>query len=309
MARAAWAYYVEGLTQNDIARKLDVNRIRINRLLAQARERGIVQVRVNASLAMETEAKLERRYGLKLALVVPTPVDAADLPRSIAMAAGHAVSDRLTDGMSVGVGWGRTLRLSVTTMERRTVRDLSVVSLIGGLTQGSVLNTHETASRLADIYGANCFYIAAPAFADGEDSAKILRSQTSVIDAFEHARNIDLAFVSVGGLDKSATMRRLKLIDDQDIKSLVAAGAVGDLCSQFIDINGQVVDHPINRRVIALDVSDLKRVPSVILASGGLEKLGVLHAILSLGLVSILVTDEETARQLLDGKFLKRSRA
>ena len=303
MARAAWAYYVEGLTQQEIAQKFDLNRVRINRMLAQARERGIVQVRVNGSLYMEAEARLESRYGLKRALVVPTPTDLAQLPRNIAMAAGHAVSDRLAEGMSIGVGWGRTLRLSVDSMERRPLRDLSVVSLIGGLTQGSVLNTHETASRLAEIYGANCFYIAAPALADSESSAKVLRSQTTVVDAIDHARAIDIAFVSVGGLNKSATMRSLRLVNDEEARTLAAAGAVGDLCSQFIDINGKVVDHPINHRVIALPVEDLSRVPTVILASGGKEKLEVLHAALSLGIVSILVTDEETARGLGQGKF------
>lgn len=303
MARAAWAYYVEGLTQQEIAQKFDLNRVRINRMLAQARERGIVQVRVNGSLFMEHEARLESRYGLKRALVVPTPADVLQLPRSIAMAAGHAVSDRLAENMSIGVGWGRTLRLSVDSMERKPLRNLSVVSLIGGLTQGSVLNTHETASKLADTYNASCFYIAAPALADSEESAHVLRTQTTVADAIDHARAIDIAFVSVGGLNKSATLRSLRIVSDDEVRSLVAAGAVGDLCSQFIDIHGKVVDHPINHRVIALPVPDLARVPTVILASGGKEKLEVLHGTLSLGVVSILVTDEETARSLGQGKF------
>ena len=304
LARTAWAYYVDGLTQHDIARKFDLNRVRVNRMLAQARERGIVQVRVNAPLSLENEARLEKRYGLKLALVVPTPDDPVHVPRSIAMAAGHALSDRLSDGMSIGVAWGRTLRLSVASMEHRIIQNLSVVSLIGGLTRGSVLNTHETASRLADIYGANCFYIAAPAFADSEASAKVLLAQTSVRDAFDHARRIDLAFMSVGGFDTEATMRKLKLINDEEARSLIAAGAVGDLCSQFINARGKLVDHPINRRVIALGLEDLARVPTVVLASGGLEKLHVLHAVLSLGIVSILVTDETTAAHLLQGKDL-----
>ena len=50
MARASWYYYIEGLTQNDIAARLGVHRTRVNRILAQARTRGIVQVRINLSL-------------------------------------------------------------------------------------------------------------------------------------------------------------------------------------------------------------------------------------------------------------------
>ncbi len=299
MARAAWAYYVEGLTQNDIARKLGLNRVRVNRILAQARERGIVQVRVNSSLAISTEAALAKRYGLDQAIIVPTPSDPSLLPHSIATAAGVVLSDRLQDGMSVGVGWGRTLRLSVRAMERRQIHDLSVVSLLGGLTRGSVMNTYETASRLADIYGAGCFYIAAPAYADSEATARVLRAQSSVQDAFERARKIDIAFLSVGSLTEDSTMRRLGLLDKADTESLRATGAVGDFCAHLIDVHGKVVDHPVNRRVLALAVDDLRDVPTVILASGGQDKLKVLHAALSLKTVTIFVTDETTAHHLL----------
>jgi len=299
MARAAWSYYVEGLTQNDIARKLGINRIRVNRILAQALERGIVQVRINTQLSVATEAALANRYGLDQAIVVPTPSDPKLIPHAIASAAGALLSDRLQDGMSVGVGWGRTLRLSVRAMERRPIRDFSVVSLLGGLTRGSVMNTYEAASRLADIYGADCFYIAAPAYADSEASAKVLRAQSSVQDAFERARQIDIAFLSVGSLTDDSTMHRLGLINEGDMASLQSVGAVGDFCAHLIDAKGQLVNHPVNRSVLALGIDDLRRVPTVILASGGRDKLQVLHAALSLKTVSILITDEDTAESLL----------
>ena len=299
MVRAAWGYYVEGLTQNEIGRKLGLNRVRVNRILAQARERGIVQVRVNSALSVETEAALERKFGLDQAVVVPTPDDVSLIPQMIATAAGAVLSDRIGDGMSVGVGWGRTLRLSVRSVERRVVRDLSVVSLLGGLTRGSVMNAYETASRLADVYDAQCFYIAAPVFADTEETAQVLRSQSGVRDAFAHARNIDIALMSVGSLHHDSTMRQLGLISEPDVKSLLKAGAVGDFCAHWIDANGDVIDHPLNRSVLAMSLDDLRHVPTVILASGGDDKITVLRAALQRKTVSVLVTDEVTAKKLL----------
>lgn len=299
MVRAAWGYYVEGLTQNEIGRKLGLNRVRVNRILAQARERGIVQVRVNSALSVETEAALERMFDLDQAVVVPTPDDASLVPQMIATAAGAVLSDRIGDGMSVGVGWGRTLRLSVRSVERRAVRDLSVVSLLGGLTRGSVMNAYETASRLADVYNAQCFYIAAPVFADTEETAQILRSQSGVRDAFAHARKIDIALMSVGSLHHDLTMRQLGLIREPDVKSLLKAGAVGDFCAHWIDANGDMIDHPLNRSVLAMSLDDLRRVPTVILASGGADKITVLRAALRRKTVSVFVTDEATAKELL----------
>ena len=90
------------------------------------------------------------------------------MPYVIGNAAGEFLNGALKDGMSVGVGWGRTLRLSLRSVERRPLRRLSVVSLIGGLTRGSAVNPHETASHLADLLDAQCYYIAAPALADSQ---------------------------------------------------------------------------------------------------------------------------------------------
>ena len=104
------------------------------------------------------------RFELKDAVVVPTPGDPALLPAVIGAAAGQYVSDRLTAGMSIGVAWGRTLLGSLRAIERRPLDGLSVVSLIGGLTRAAAINTYETASRFADLFGAECYYLAAPTF-------------------------------------------------------------------------------------------------------------------------------------------------
>lgn len=303
IVRAAWAYYVEGLTQNEIAARLGVSRVRINRMLAQARERGLVQIRINTSLSIALEKAMEARFGLERAVIVPTPADPSRTGAAIAVAAGANLSARLQDGMSIGVGWGRTLRLSIGSIERKPVRDLSVVSLLGGLTRGSVMNAYETASRLADLFAAQCFYIAAPAFTDTPQTRDVLLRQSILQDAFKHARAVDVAFVSVGALGPQSTMAQLGLIQDEDIVSLKAAGAVGDICSHWIDAEGRIIDHPLNRRVLALSPDDLAPIETVILASGGPDKIDVVRAVLGKGIVNVLITDEQTARSVLgDGE-------
>ncbi len=301
MARASWYYYIEGLTQNDIAARLGVHRTRVNRILAQARTRGIVQVRINSPVNLAAERALEKRFGLKQVVLVQTPQTPDQLATNIANAAGAIVSDRLKSGMTLGVGWGRTLRMSVQSMERKHIDKLSVISLLGGLMRGSVMNTYETASHLADIYNADCFYIAAPAFADTEEMANMFKRQSSVGDALDRARGIDIALISVGALHANSTMARLDLIDKDEEAALREAGAVGDLCAQWIDIEGRVVDHELNRRVIALPVTDLNTIPNVVLASGGEEKIPVILGALNRGSIDVLVTDEGTGHRLLKG--------
>jgi DNA-binding transcriptional regulator LsrR (DeoR family) len=299
--RAAWLYFVAGLTQAQIGKKLGINRIRVNRLLAHAREQGMVQIRITGRLAdcIELENRIKDRFGLEQVTIVPTPPDPALVRHVIGAAAGSALAERLKDGMSVGVGWGRTLRLSLRSVPRRPLRRVSVVSLMGGLTRGAAVNPHETASHLADLIDAQCYYIAAPALADSEATRDLLAQQPMIKDVFERLRKVDLVLVSAGGLAADSTIHHVDLITTADARSLKKAGAVGDLCAHWLDVEGRLVDHPLNKRAVALSPLDLKSVPCVIVASGGADKIDILHGALKGGMVDILITDEATASGIL----------
>ncbi len=254
LVRTAWLYFAGGITQDGIARQLGLTRARVNRLIADARAKGIVQISINSPLAsaVALESELAERFGLQQVVIVPSPGDDEALPALIGAAAGAVFGGHIRDGMSVGVGWGRTLRISLQSIPRRTRVDLTVVSLIGGLTRSSAINTYETASHLAELFGAECTYIAGPAYCDSEASRDVLQSQSIVREALERARRADLALVSVGSVEPDATMVKLGLITRADQASLVRAGAVGDLGSHWIDEYGRLVDHPLNRRAVAL---------------------------------------------------------
>lgn len=299
--RAAWHYFVAGLTQAQIAKQLGLNRTRVNRLLAEARDRGLVQIRITGRLAecVELEDGLKHRFGLQDVVVVPTPPDQNLVPQVIATAAGAALAARLKDGMSVGVGWGRTLRLSLQSVPRRPLQRLSVVSLLGGLTRGAAMNPHETASHLADLAGAQCYYVAAPALTDTETTRNVLMAQPMLREVFEKGEKVDLAFLSVGELTTTNTMSRVGLISKQDVVELTAAGAVGDICAHWIDREGRLVDHPLNSRVVALSPEKLRGIPCVIVASGGKAKVAPLTGILKGGMADVLITDELTAKGIL----------
>ncbi len=299
--RAAWLYFVAGLTQAQIGKKLGLNRTRVNRLLAQARDQGLVQINITGRLAecVALEERLKKQYGLDDATVVPTPPDQASIPQVIATAAGAALAERLKDGMSVGVGWGRTLRLSIQSVPRRSLKRLSVVSLLGGLTRGSAMNPHETASHLADLVGAQCYYVAAPALTDTESTRNLLIAQPMLREIFEKGEKVDLAFLSVGELSPTCTMTRVGLVSRDDVDSLIEAGAVGDICAHWVDDEGRLVDHPLNSRVVALSPEKLRDIPCVVIASGGRSKTAALRGVLKGGMCDVLITDEQTAKAIL----------
>lgn len=300
--RASWLYFVGGYTQADVGKKLKLNRVRVNRLLAFAREKGLVQISVSGRLAecVALEEKIKEKFHLLHAIVVPSPISEIQLPQVIGTAAGHYFGSQLKDNSSVGVGWGRTLRHSLRSVPRRTFESLSVVSLMGGLTRASLVNPYETASHLADIIGARCYYVAAPTLSDSEAAREIFLKQSMVRDVFELGAKVDLALLSVGELTQPSTFMQVGLISDSEAAKLVKAGAVGDICGHWINEQGEVIDHPINRRVIALSPRRLKNISCVILASGGQNKVPVLHGALRAGFANVLVTDEQTAAAVLE---------
>jgi len=300
--RAAWLYYVEELTQEQIARVMNISRAKVIRLLAAARDGGIVRIRIEArgSEQIALERKLVAAFGLRDAIVVPAPADEAEVATVVGHAAGTYLSDQVRDGLSLGVGWGATLHMSLKALSTQPFERLSVISFLGGMTHSRAVNPSAVARRMADALGADCYQLTAPlVVADGAMRAA-LWAEPGLNELLERARRVDLALVSVGDVSDEATLFREGLLPRSQLSSLRAAGAVGDVLCHFIDAEGRVVDHPASRRVIAVDLEDLRRVPKIVIASGGRRKVAALRAALKAMTVSVLITDEAAATGLLE---------
>ncbi len=299
--RAAWLYYVEGITQEQIARFMNISRGKVIRLLAAAREGGVVRIRIQgrASEQIALERQLVATFGLADAIVVPAPADEAEIATVVGHAAGTYLSDQVRDGMSLGVGWGATLHMSLKALGGQPCQRLSVVSLLGGMTHSRAVNPSAVARRIADAFGADCYQLTAPVIVADESLRTALWSEPGLRELLERARRVDLALVSVGDVSEEATLFRQGLLPRSALASLQAAGAVGDVLCHFIDSEGKVVDHPVNRRVVAVDLEDLRRVPKIVVAAGGRRKVAAIRAALKATGASVLITEEAAARGLL----------
>ena len=301
--RAAWLYYMEGLTQAEIADRLKMTRLRVNRLLVEARGSGLVNITINSRLesCVRLEQALVSAFALKEAVVVPSPGDPAQISAQIGKAAGEFVSRIIDEHPSgvFGVGWGGTLRETIRHVRAGQHRGLTVTSMMGGLTYGIELNTFEIASRFARLWQAECHYLAAPIYAGTPQSRDTILAQDVFEAAFARIRATDVAILSAGDLSARSLLVRYGLPGDVGPEELAAQGAVGDMLGQFIDAQGEAIAHPINRRAIALPLEELRRIPTVILASGGANKAAVIAAALRGGLASVLITDEDAATAAL----------
>ena len=298
--RVAWLYHVEGLTQDEVANKVGLNRSRVLRILSAARLDGTVQIRVTTRLShcVALERALEARWGLTQAIVLPTPDDEAQLRTIIGAEVGAYISQALAANMTIGLGWGKTLSAAVPAIVPRNPDGIRVLSLLGGLTRVSDQNPSEFAWRVAARLGAECYIMAGPVFAPDPVTRDALAAHTGMSDIFLRARSLDMAIVSVGDLTPHSVFREYGLLTSEELASLEGAGAIGDVLCHFVDGDGHIVDHPVNRRVLAVNPLALRGTPNIILASGGWHKLGVIRAALKMLLPTVLIVDELVAERL-----------
>jgi lsr operon transcriptional repressor len=303
LAQVAWAYYVEGLTQEAVAEKLGATRLRVNKSLSEARRIGLVRITFNTAFAAcaDLESALSALFGLKQAYVAPAPSDARDVQMIVGAALGSLLSEVLADPAVrlFGMSWGNTLNLAtrfVAAMERP---DLEVMSVMGGLTRGSDLNSFEITTRLADLLGAQHSYFTAPLYAGSAASRDTIMQLDVFRELLEKLRTVDAMAMAAGDLSGRSLLMRDGLPSDTTMEELIAMGGVGDVLGTVIDAQGKPLAHPINERVIGIGLPDLARIPNVILAAGGAHKVPVIRALLGLGCVDTFVTDQATARALL----------
>lgn len=301
--RVVWLYFMEGRTQAEIADTLSTNRLRINRIINEARRSGLVSITLNSRLksCVELEQELASHFGLKRAIIIPTPDDEEQIPVLLGQATADYITQLLNaDRMKgIGVGWGATLRETVRHMPAMRRPELCVNSVMGGLTRGIEINTFDIASDLARQLSAECAYLAAPIYSGSPDSRDAIIHQDVFQEAFERIASNDLILLSVGDLTDHSLLMRYGLPKDVSIEEIAAAGACGDILGQFIDRTGQAVDHAINRRAIALPLEALRKIPNVLFASGGMHKAEAIAAVLASGLGSALICDEDTARRAM----------
>ncbi|MCA8878392.1 MAG: sugar-binding transcriptional regulator [Rhodobacteraceae bacterium] len=300
--RIAWLYHVEGMTQDEIARELGLNRARVLRILANARQDGTVQIRVTTKLShcVALAQALQKRWNLKQAIVIPEPQDEAHINAIVGAELGAYLSQNVEADMTIGLGWGMTLSAGLAAIEPRAESGIRVVSLLGGLTKVSSVNPSEFAWRVADKLSAECFLMAAPVFAPSAEVREALMNHSGIEEILRRTKHLDMAIISVGDLTPHSIFREYGLLSREEIVSLEAAGAIGDILCRFVDAEGEVVDHPVNDRVLAVHPRDLRDTRQIVLASGGWQKLAAIRAALKGLRPTVLITNERVAERLAD---------
>lgn len=300
LARVAHQYFVLGETQQAIAERLQINRTKIHRLLSEAKERGIVSIRINAgtSEALEMEERLRDKYRLDICSITPTDASSElGLAEVIGIYAAQTVETLLHDGMTIAMAWGRTIRWLASSMEPLALKDVTVVPLLGSLTRRSSIDKYDAAAVFAQRTQAESYYLAGPIICDSRESRETILQQPSAREVIQRALKADLALMSVGGTN-SSTLRSVGYMSEADFDDVLAMKPAGNFLGYFFDADAELLDHPVNERIVGVHPFDTLQIPKRILISGGPNKVGFMARLLERGLFTGLITDQQTGAAL-----------
>ncbi len=303
--RVAKAYYDDGLTQQQIAERFGLSRVKVSRLLRAAREERVVQITIAPPQESnaEIERRLEDKYGLKEALVVTcSGDDTHTIVGELGPVAAACLARGLQGNEVVALSWGTAVLSVVSALPALDLPDVRVVQLLGGLGELEA-ETHgaELARRMAQTLGAKPRLIHAPGIVKDKVVRDALVMDPQVADTLDLAGQADVALVGIGALEPGSTLLTGgNTLTDAEVGDLKAHGVVGDIALQFFDQDGHTVSHPINDRIIGTDIEKIRRIRRVIGVAGGVEKIRAIRAALRGGFVNVLVTDDQTAARLLD---------
>lgn len=301
---AAW-YYEDDLDQVSIGRRIGKSRSMVSRLLQEARDEGLVQFRVLYPLRRDTvlEDELTRTFGLESARVLAgaETLDYDAMMRRLGRLASRALERRLHSRMHVTVGWGSALYHVTRAMPEIQLDDVMVLQAMGSVGDGDqAIDGADLARRLATKLNGDFRFLAAPLFVDREGTAQSLLADRTIAATLAMARSAEVAVTGIGSIESSLSgLRRAGYFDDAELENLRGTGVVGDLLGYLLDENGNVVDCPQNRKVVALHPAELSQVRTVIGVAGGSAKSAAILAALRAEYLDVLVTDAPAAEAVL----------
>ncbi len=296
--------YSQGKEIAEIAAVLAIEQAEVNRLLAEARRTGIVQITVHHALQTnsELEAKLAATFHLQgVRVLIREQKPYPEMVSLLGQLAAAYFADVINDKSVIGISWGSAFYPMIQALRPLRLPGAEVVQLIGASgsenvpTDGPVL-----AQLLAERLGSKCYYLHAPLLVDSEEARDALIKDHSIKETLARAEHADIALVGIGSTDPALySLTRAGYVAEDELEYIRSRGAVGDICAQHYDANGKWLNIGLNRRVIGVNLSTLAHIPTVIGVAGDARKAETILAALRGGYINVLITDDTAARAIL----------
>lgn len=305
MLKCCTLYYEKEYSQAEIAKRLNISRPTVSRLLKQAKLEGIIKIQINSPLETECyllEKQLEEKFNLKEAIIVEDRYNSQNEIEEL----GHEVCKHLyrvlKEGDKIGVSMGGTLTKISKFANNPTFKNIEFISLVGGVDQSDIQkHSNELVIEFAKSYGGKYKFLHGPAMISDIKIKEALMKDCNIRDTFYSMDSMNVAIVGIGNpMQKNSTILESVHMSDEIKNSFQEKHAVGDICLQVYDIEGNTSIYDFNELVFGFDINKLREVNTVIGIAYGVEKVRSIQGALNGNFINVLATNYEVAKKLLD---------
>ena len=311
LTKVAVLHFENHLSHQEIARRLGLSRQTVGRLLQRSNDVGIVRIEIVSPLsyASELESKLEEAFQLLEVVVVSPPTDGEDdIKRAIGQAAAEFLQRRVRNNDILGVASSTTVYQCAIHLKPANLPELTVVSLTGSGPRSTAPTYMESiAHRVGEALGGKTVFLPAPTFVDRADIKQSLLSNSNIAEVIQIGHRANIAVVGIGPISAEASPYQQGFIDQAMLEALKHEHCVGEICGHAYNLRGELCSRELSARAISIELNSLRDKELSVALAGGHHKLDAIWGALQGRYLNVLITDEDTAQELLKRKTGEQS--
>jgi DNA-binding transcriptional regulator LsrR (DeoR family) len=303
MAQVAKMYYIDNLTQEEIAEKINISRSTISRLLDAAKTSGIIEVKVHFpwQRVEELENALCKKYNLKAVRVLQATEDCSTdvILEGLGVLAARYFEEIVQPNTIVAITSGRGAFHTVNALSKQNL-NLTVVQMMGAANcENPLIDGPELAQLMVSRMGGRYTYLQVPFLINPElyQTIYLEKPYREIVTLIKKA---DYAIIGVGSVDPVNSSLLRTGFSSEALAELTRCGAIGEICGQPFDRIGQLVTSNKIQRAVSIELKYLKGIPTVIGVAGELYKTESIRGSLLGRLLNVLITNQKVAEQLLN---------
>lgn len=304
ITKVAYMYYVEGFTQTDISKKLQIYRTTVGRMLVKAKKYGIVKISIQGydTAIFKLEEDLKEKYQLKDIVIIPNHASQSNEDKDVSLgkAGIQYLSQIIKNGDTVGLSWGKAIRTMADQAKGNSSLNATFVPLAGGPSSANTeYHINGIVYDMARKFGGRNVFIDSSAVQPSKYIRDAIMSSNYFRDIKTYWQNLDIAFVGIGGPLNGNISRWRDLLTMDDVDLLKDEHAIGDCCCTFYSREGKILTGDLMNRTIAIPLTQLKDVKTTVGIARSFSKVSSIDVLMRMHILNTLITDEETAQRLL----------
>ncbi len=302
--QVAKLYYEQDLTQTEIGRTLNTSRSTVSRLLKQARDAGIVTIKIEYPWRRNAEleqAILDRYQVREVRVLRSMGRSESAVFDGLGKLAAEFLDTFIQSDMVLGVSYGRSIAATIKNLAVKRLTNVQAVQILGALGSGNpFIESPDLVREMAAKFGGTYRYLHTPLIVKAEQTRDLLINEPHVKDTLEMGRNADAVILGIGAHQSEMSgLIWTGYVSKKDLAFLQSRGAVGHMCAQHFDVHGNVLSVELNRRAISIGIDALRNIETVIAVAGSKEKALAIHGALKGHYIDVLIIDDTAAKEVL----------